>query len=408
MEKLILNNNVYIVQGAKYDCIYDLNHRYLYHINHNTAGLLYKVITGKTDQKYSAQEEKMIHQFLECGFLVDEDGSIEKLITIKDDHCIRKVWIEITQKCNFNCIHCYEGEKQAVEMSLSDIKHIIDQLELNSVKELQIIGGEPMLHSRFLDILDYCSGKFELISVFTNGTLISSDIIERLKKLNATVYVSLHANKEEDFDKITRSKGMYAKVLKNIESLRDSGLKTIIKRCEFTGVDSANPCNRKDEGGFPVLVGNANINQYSMDMLKRKVVSPSSFEEQLNVHSVLENMTMHHCFRDRIYIDVKQDVYPCVLERRIKHGNIRNNELCSIINTSIKSITKDHVDECKNCEYRYACNTCFPDTMSSWLYAKPWFCTYKPEEGKWISVEELAERLGFDLIGQKAERGLSH
>ena len=49
--------------------------------------------------------------------------------------------------------------------------------------------------------------------------------------------------------------------------------------------------------------------------------------------------------------------------------------------------TKDHVEKCKDCEYRYACNDCRPlaqgsDSGKRWL-ASSVDCLYNPYTGKW-------------------------
>ncbi len=71
------------------------------------------------------------------------------------------------------------------------------------------------------------------------------------------------------------------------------------------------------------------------------------------------------------------------MERRIKHGNLKNNRLADIIKRDILFLNKDVVKECKKCEFRYTCKDCRPDSLNSDVYSKPWYCTYNPNIGKW-------------------------
>ena len=56
-------------------------------------------------------------------------------------------------------------------------------------------------------------------------------------------------------------------------------------------------------------------------------------------------------------------------------------------------MTKDHINVCKDCEFRYCCHDCRPDSLSNDVYAKPWYCTYNPYSGEWIDVEEYIDFL---------------
>lgn len=105
-------------------------------------------------------------------------------------------------------------------------------------------------------------------------------------------------------------------------------------------------------------------------------------------------MHFHFCFGQRIYIDVFLDVYPCVMERRLLHGSLKDHELSEIIDAEgICKLRKDDVDECKFCEYRYACFDCRPNAKERGFHDKPWNCTYSPCEGVWIDRESFINSL---------------
>jgi hypothetical protein len=71
--------------------------------------------------------------------------------------------IDITYKCNLNCINCNRSCGQApsnLEMPVSDIEAFIAQsIEQKRMwKRIRILGGEPTLHSRIFDIIDLLTG----------------------------------------------------------------------------------------------------------------------------------------------------------------------------------------------------------------------------------------------------------
>ena len=69
------------------------------------------------------------------------------------------VEIDITYKCNLECMNCNRSCAQApseVEMPLSTVDAFIAQSVEQKIswKRIRILGGEPTLHSRFPDIVD--------------------------------------------------------------------------------------------------------------------------------------------------------------------------------------------------------------------------------------------------------------
>ena len=83
------------------------------------------------------------------------------------------------------------------------------------------------------------------------------------------------------------------------------------------------------------------------------------------------------------------DVYPCVMERELSHGNLKNGNLKDLIDNKICSLSKDYIEECKECEFRYACYDCRPDRISDSLFEKPYYCTYNVNNGEWIDKDKI-------------------
>lgn len=405
--KLALNNNVYLVNGAVYDCIYDLNTLQLYRFNKNVSDFI-KAICSKAVSKdvyNEPQKVQLIRHLLKEGVLYDTDTNTPPMAVIEKNPTkkIEIAWLEITQFCNFQCIHCYEGAKAKFSMSFEDVINCIDLLCAQKIKHLHIIGGEPMIHPHIETILEHCFEKFETFSIYTNASVITPRICDRLKRLNATVFVSLNSDVEKDFEQVTCTKNMFQAVLNGIDMLRQFELDVVIKKVAMHGI-SVSPKYETffgSFGGYPVLVGNANLSQYSDDMLKNKIITEKYFFGKLDAECVLINMQENYCFRNRLYIDVFGDMYPCAMERRIKYGNIFTVPFQSIYKSPARTATKDHVYDCQHCEYRYACNTCYVDTLSQDFYAKPWFCSYDPLKGVWQPFEEYVQRIkGSDSDNQ--------
>ena len=78
------------------------------------------------------------------------------------------------------------------------------------------------------------------------------------------------------------------------------------------------------------------------------------------------------------------------MERRLKHCTISEDETIKL-NKTILDFGKNRINECKQCEYRYACFDCRPNSLSGNLLEKPWYCTYNPSTGEWAMKKFLFE-----------------
>ena len=141
------------------------------------------------------------------------------------------VQFHITSKCNLNCKHCYEGNVcDHTEWSFDEFVLAIEKLwncfEKWGVKgEISLIGGEPTVHPRFYDMVEYLSQRGDVhgISILTNGVNIDERFIEQIKKNKCFVQVSIDGSTPEMHDYI-RGKGNYEKTIRNVKKMSDAGI----------------------------------------------------------------------------------------------------------------------------------------------------------------------------------------
>ncbi len=134
---------------------------------------------------------------------------------------------------------------------------------------------------------------------------------------------------------------------------------------------------------------------FSASLLKKKLMDSKQFEKRILSKNILSNMISHNCFSEKIYIDTDLNVYPCIMEKRFSYGNLMTNDLVSIINNNLSfvNMNKDIIETCKDCEFRYACFDCRPDSTSENYLTKPWYCPYNPYAGLWEDKDIFVEKL---------------
>jgi radical SAM protein with 4Fe4S-binding SPASM domain len=144
--------------------------------------------------------------------------------------------LEVTARCNNNCRHCYINlparDKLAKdkELSLEEIKEIVNEAVSLGALWCLMTGGEPLLRDDFFDIYLYLKRKGLLVSVFTNGTLITEEHIRLFKKYPPRdLEVSVYGVTEETYQRVTRRHGSYAAFMRGLELLLGSGVKLRLK-----------------------------------------------------------------------------------------------------------------------------------------------------------------------------------
>ena len=75
----------------------------------------------------------------------------------------------------------------------------------------------------------------------------------------------------------------------------------------------------------------------------------------------------------------------------MNHGSLKDDNFS--LSEKIRYFSKEYVEECSQCEYRYACYDCRPDEISMDINAKPWYCTYNPALGEWEDKQEFIVKL---------------
>ncbi|MCJ7773599.1 MAG: radical SAM protein, partial [Desulfobacterales bacterium] len=104
-----------------------------------------------------------------------------------DKRKLLSLYLELTARCNNNCTHCYvnvhanDKDSQKKELTLEELKHVIDEAASMGALWCNITGGEPLLRKDFSDIYLYIKKKGLLVSVFTNATLIRDEHIRLFK-----------------------------------------------------------------------------------------------------------------------------------------------------------------------------------------------------------------------------------
>jgi molybdenum cofactor biosynthesis enzyme MoaA len=147
---------------------------------------------------------------------------------------------EITCRCNLRCVMCYTDcfnrpEKIREELTITEILRIMDELAEAGCIELALTGGEPLARSDFFDIYEHAKTGGFLVTLLTNGTLITEEIADRLASLPPhRIEISLHGITERIFEQVTQGSGSFARCMRAIGLLCDRKLPLLLKTTAMT------------------------------------------------------------------------------------------------------------------------------------------------------------------------------
>jgi len=149
--------------------------------------------------------------------------------------------IEVTHRCPLKCAHCYNNlptndrEAQHNELTFEEHCNILDKINEAGCLWLLYTGGEIFVRKDFLDIYTYAKQKGLLITLFTNGTLITPKVADYLSEWPPySIEISLYGRTKETYEKITGVPGSHEHCMKGIRLIIDRRLPLKLKTMALT------------------------------------------------------------------------------------------------------------------------------------------------------------------------------
>lgn len=409
--KLYMYKYCKFVEGYKNAAIYDLKWNKVYSVNTYGKEIIKKFLNKDCEIK-TLKEEEYLKKLLEMNLL---SKKAYKEIEKRPKTSLKFAWLELTENCNLKCVHCY-GDfgnihiDERKSLSIQEWKNVIDNLAKLKCTAIQLIGGEPMIFKGFYEVLDYAYQKgMKRIDIFTNATLINEENIKVLEKYKENLYVrvSVYGHSAEVHNLITKDDKSFEQNEKALHLLKKHNINTsiavvIMKENEkyINQIREYIESLGHKYNGYdvirPTCVKNDNKHKISnTDLLRARYITDSKFVT--NFKSYYANKYYNSCWNGNIAITSKGDIIPCIFARDNVVGNIKVNSIDEIKENIMKKwrITKDKIDVCKDCEYRYCCYDCRPlsESIEGGKLKKYPRCTYNPYKAKWEKIEKVTKEI---------------
>jgi organic radical activating enzyme len=106
------------------------------------------------------------------------------------------------RRCNLACTYCNEYDKHSPPVALATIRERIDHLARLRTANIEISGGEPLLHPDLDELISHIRGTGALAGLITNGYLLNEKRIEDFNNAGLDhLQISIDNVKPDDMSK---------------------------------------------------------------------------------------------------------------------------------------------------------------------------------------------------------------
>lgn len=283
-----------------------------------------------------------------------------------------------------HCRHCYSDCFNRTsflkkELKASQVKLIFDKLQDLGVIWLCLTGGDPLFRNDFPELYTYARKKGFIITIFTSGYSLNDKLVSCLKANPPFgIELTLNAVSQGLYERISRVKGSFAKVMHGIKLLRDANLpfkiKTHVTTDNFHHLNRIKMYLRKLGLKFyPSFILHPQINGNSapcnlrispnrvLDLIETNSKAPAEKKECAQ-QPVLGN-SLYPCVitsGDGFYIDPYGNMFLCKLIRSPKLNLLNvspRNGLIRLL-SKVRSEFFESSSKCRSCKLKVACVWC--------------------------------------------------
>lgn len=292
------------------------------------------------------------------------------------------VHIDLTWRCNERCIHCYLDHDDAAELTLPELRGLLDRMAEAGVFFVTFSGGEIFLRKDLEQIVAHARARSFDIKLKTNALLIGPAQAAWISRLGVhQVQVSVYSHRADVHDAITKVKGSLDRSLRAIARLRGMGIRVVIA-CVLMRQ------NAGDYEGVRQLAAGLGV-EFTLDPTITPHLNDYGSLRDLNV-SAPELASLFHnteltgnadicqppppvdddllestpcsAGHTSCYVSPHGDVWPCV-QFPIVCGNVRTADFLEIWNDSpqfreVRAIRARDLTTCSGCGHVGTCSRC--------------------------------------------------
>lgn len=301
--------------------------------------------------------------------------------------------LEITNRCNLKCKHCYGnyGNDNQNEMSYASVINALDNFSQNGIAVLELTGGDITVHKDIYEIIQYAlTLDFHKIILLTNGIALKEKLLDLIieNKQRIVVQIDLHSL-NDDYLQWFSGMAHTLKIIKhNITTLTKNNVfvrvVTIATPKNINELESISAwChnhNVREWGVSPVLnYGRAQVNSdlmfESVEQIQTFIYHLDKAYNDTNGELEIEHNTSNKhncgCLTSHMVVNVDGDIKLCAMDNMLSkptgYGNVLKDSISKIYSdrsdffTAFASLDAPSKTSgaCKACDRKDHCHGCF-------------------------------------------------
>ncbi len=245
----------FVLKWLETPAVYDIRGDELYELDDEAFEFLRECASPEGGRNGAGREE-FLDYCLSGGILAPESVPVKSPLLMQSPlPSLRYLELQITDRCNLKCRHCYIGKKEFRELSLQEVEGILNEFEEMQGLRLLVTGGEPLLHSRFREINALLPRyRFRKI-LFTNGLLLKKEDLEMLN----VDEIQFSVDGLEYGHDLFRGKGTYRVVMQRVEDALAAGIPVSVATMVHRE-------NLKEFGAMEALFQGIGIRDWTVDV----------------------------------------------------------------------------------------------------------------------------------------------
>lgn len=403
-----INKGVKFQKGFVNTCIYNFNNKELLVLNQSDAD---RLLQGDNCLEKGFYEKLIEHGVITDDYTERELSPLNFNYELFDDNntyqVCKTLYFEVTNKCNYYCMHCYARMSNAgtKDLDIDTYRKYIANLGNDLNFDVRLTGGEPFLNPNIRDLIDI---TFENIKPYTVHSIVTNGSFEYEKALYALekgfeLQISIYGMKEETFKKFARANVLYhKKTFTNLERLSKTSFTNqvvlLLSINSLTYDEIEEYVNFAKKYGFkamlnrPASIGRAIDNWETLKLSPKQHINFNRYNKLLV--KGYNRYCYHACRLTWSYVDINANVKPCAFIRnKISFGNLLDDSLYEIRNSDsfcqFRDFNASSFDKCNECEFKYACTGgCCGETLEytgEITDTYPW-CVVRPYKKKYLTI----------------------
>ena len=309
-------------------------------------------------------------------FAAGQNSSVEDQINqlYWERHYIQKMHIELTYRCNFRCVHCYNTTHggAATELTTEEWFDAFDQLADMGCYLLTLTGGEVFVRKDVLPIIQHaCDRQFSL-RFNTNGSLIDEKMLQKFEPMRPFLQsfdVSFYGADPEQHDTLAQRPGSYNNTMRAVRLLSEAKFNLVAKfvtmRDNFDGIEKFEDDMTRLGVRHAVHTGSLIPQTDRNTKPLVQILNDAQYRKLLSTRGSTNSSSSSPgtCKPGHVRGAITPEGYvsPCEWLTDFKYGNLREQSLRDIwYSPGFLDFRKvfEEESECPPCSLRPGCNRC--------------------------------------------------